>query len=185
MRRAAEETGLSWQAPALRQTGPEALDPTGRVGDIWLRKALAQDLEAIGHNEQAAYAFPWTRGNFDDALAAGYDLWCLASADGLIGHAALMWSPDEVHLLNITIAPSRQGRGLGRALLRWLCRDALARGAGRMLLEVRPSNAVAMALYEQEGFACIGLRKGYYPSWNNSREDARVYVRVLTDPFPS
>jgi len=50
---------------------------------------------------------------------------------------------------------------------------ARAAGGRQMFLEVRPSNAPALALYEKAGFATIGRRKGYYPA-ANGREDALV-----------
>jgi len=50
----------------------------------------------------------------------------------------------------------------------------LAHGFGSLLLEVRPSNAGAIALYRRVGFAEIGRRKRYYPAENSTREDALV-----------
>lgn len=92
-----------------------------------------------------------------------------------------MWLPDEVHLLNLSVTSPMQGRGYGREMLRWLLRDASARGARGMLLEVRPSNTRAIALYRSSGFESIGLRRGYYPA-ENGREDAQVLFRRLPAP---
>lgn len=137
------------------------------------------DLDAVARVESEIYPFPWTPGNFGDSLEAGYDAWIFESAQGLIGYAVLMWIPDEVHLLNISVATELQGRGYGRAMLEWLCEDAGRRGALSMLLEVRPSNRVARALYESMDFSAIGLRKRYYPAQGGSREDAIVLRREL------
>lgn len=139
------------------------------------------DLDAVMAVEQAVYPFPWTRGNFADSIVAGYDAWVFSDDGGLFGYAVAMWVPEEIHLLNISIAEGRQGRGLGRSVLRALCADAAARGAGTMLLEVRPSNGAARALYESEGFALVGVRRRYYPAAGGSREDALVLTRSLRD----
>jgi ribosomal-protein-alanine N-acetyltransferase len=81
---------------------------------------------------------------------------------------------EEMHLLNLTVAPAWQGRGLARRLLDVLlqrCRDA---HAATLWLEVRASNQRARALYRQRGFSEVGLRKGYYPAAHGTREDAVV-----------
>ncbi|HYF59775.1 MAG TPA: ribosomal protein S18-alanine N-acetyltransferase, partial [Burkholderiaceae bacterium] len=98
---------------------------------------------------------------------------------GLLGYAIVMWLPDEVHLLNLSVDAPWQGVGLGAAMLDWLGADARARGALTMLLEVRPSNTTALRLYERKGFHRIGLRRRYYPAHEGTREDAIVMVRRL------
>lgn len=143
------------------------------------RRMTPDDLDAVMLIEQAVYPFPWTRGNFSDSIDSGYDCWVFESEARLAGYAVVMWLPDEVHLLNISVDGKRQGLGLGRAILRALCADADARGARSMLLEVRPSNATARALYASESFELIGIRKRYYPSDGDSREDALVMRRSL------
>lgn len=138
------------------------------------RPMLESHLEAVMLIERTVYPFPWTRGNFSDSIAAGYDAWVVEDSDGILAYAVLMWLPEEIHLLNITIAAQRQRQGLGRMLLGDLCADAAARGARSMLLEVRPSNDPAKQLYASEGFELIGVRKRYYPAADGAREDALV-----------
>ena len=144
-----------------------------------VRPMRAEDLDRVHANERAVYAFPWSRGNFADSLSAGYDAWVFENADGMVGYAIVMWLPDEVHLLNISVDASRQGRGYGRAMLRWLYRNAAGRGARSILLEVRPSNLPARSLYLSEGFEQIGVRRRYYPAPGDAREDALVLRRML------
>jgi [ribosomal protein S18]-alanine N-acetyltransferase len=126
--------------------------------------------------EQDIYEFPWTIGNFRDALAADYACWEYWNELDLVGYAIVMSAPDEVHLLNLSVARALQGRGYGGRMLAHLL-DA-ARGVERMLLEVRPSNEVARKLYEREGFVEIGRRRGYYPALNG-REDAIILAKTL------
>lgn len=136
------------------------------------------DLDAVTAAEADLHAFPWSRGNFSDSLASGYGGW-LARLDGdLAGYAVVMPVVDEVHLLDISILKACQGQGFGGEFLEFLCLRAREEGKTAMLLEVRPSNVAAVALYSRAGFRKIGLRKGYYPA-EQGREDALVMVRPL------
>lgn len=133
----------------------------------------AADLDYVVAVEQRSYPFPWTYGVFVDSLAAGYRAWVGREKGSIIAYALMMTVLDEVHLLNITVAPERQGRGLGRALLSHLIADVRALGSKIMYLEVRPSNINALEMYRRFGFIVIGERRGYYPA-ANGREDAIV-----------
>ncbi|AKJ27613.1 ribosomal protein S18-alanine N-acetyltransferase [Caldimonas brevitalea] len=126
--------------------------------------------------EQAAYEFPWTRGNFIDSLHAGYDAQLLMRDDGtLIGYFVAMAGVDEMHLLNLTVTPSFQRQGHALRLLDALCDLARSeRGAHQLWLEVRVSNLRARAVYDRYGFRSVGLRRGYYPAAAGRREDAIV-----------
>ncbi|NLD54009.1 MAG: ribosomal protein S18-alanine N-acetyltransferase [Burkholderiaceae bacterium] len=138
------------------------------------------DLDEVMRHEVEIYDFPWTRGNFSDSLAAGYDAWCfIDEARRLAGYSVLMWSPDEVHLLNLSVVRARQGRGQGEWSLRWIADDVGRRGATALLLEVRPSNARALRLYDRVGLERIGVRRGYYPFFDGRREDAIVMRGTL------
>ncbi|MBX9431058.1 ribosomal protein S18-alanine N-acetyltransferase [Ralstonia pseudosolanacearum] len=133
----------------------------------------ALDVAAVAAVEQAAFAFPWSRGNFEDSLKSGHlGIVLRDGGNQVAGYLILMPVVDEMHLLNVTVAPAWQRQGLGRWLLR--AAQALAHGFASLLLEVRPSNAGAIALYRRVGFAEIGRRKRYYPAENNTREDALV-----------
>lgn len=152
---------------------------------------VAADLLDVSQIEARIFQAPWTRGNFADSLKAGYDCWVFESDPlhapletvRLLGYAVLMWTPDDLHLLNLSVNDSVQGRGLGKSFLSWLIRDARSRGATHLLLEVRPSNLPALRLYERAGFQRIGLRRGYYPAENGHREDA-IVMRRRIDTLP-
>ena len=89
----------------------------------------------------------------------------------LVGHAALYVVADEGHVTSVAVAPDHQRMGIGRVLLAALCRDAERRGLVAMTLEVRVSNAAAIALYRGFGFAPSGVRPGYYA---DDGEDALI-----------
>jgi ribosomal-protein-alanine N-acetyltransferase len=148
------------------------------------RAMTAADLDTVMAIEVTAYPHPWTRGNFIDSLAAGYEARLRQDADGaLIGYFVAQPGFEETHLLNLTVAPAWQRQGHGRALLDRLAAWAHARGDLALLLEVRQSNTGARQLYERHGFVQVGTRRGYYPTDRPQREDAVVMRRkVLGDP---
>jgi len=142
---------------------------------VMLRDMTQADIDAVLSIEQAVQAYPWTRGNFVDALNSGY-MCSLDEAGGEIrGYAVLMPVLDEAELLNIGVAAAWQRKGLGRTLLNEMLQAARARNMKRVFLEVRPSNVAANALYRCAGFGVIGVRHDYYQNANGS-EDALVMV---------
>lgn len=138
-----------------------------------LRGMQIADLDEVLAIEQRAYPFPWTRGNFIDSLAAGYAARLLCAPDGqALGYFLAMQGAGELHLLNITVRPEQQGRGLALAMLDALCQLARELDCGQIWLEVRQSNARARHVYARYGFAEVGLRPRYYPAAQGQREDA-------------
>jgi ribosomal-protein-alanine N-acetyltransferase len=137
------------------------------------------DLDEVYALEKSVYPHPWSRGNFSDSLASGYQAWVLREQGELAGYFLLMAALDEAHLLNVSVAASRQGQGLGRYLLDKVAACARGRDAESVLLEVRPSNLRALKVYQRYGFAEIGRRRAYYPAHNGQREDAIVMRYTL------
>jgi [ribosomal protein S18]-alanine N-acetyltransferase len=138
-----------------------------------LRQMHALDVEPVMEIERRIHPHPWTHGNFTDALDSRY-IGKVAELDGnMIGYAVLMPAMDEAHLLNIGIDAKYQGKGLGSELLQKMLELARETGIRRIILEVRPSNTAAMALYSKGGFREIGIRRGYYAA-ASGREDAIV-----------
>jgi ribosomal-protein-alanine N-acetyltransferase len=155
-----------------------ALAPAARA--IALRRMQPDDLPAVLAVEQAAYPTPWSDGIFRDCLRVGHCCLVAEDHDRLIGHAVMMVAAGECHLLNLCVHPRWQGRGLGRRLLRRVLALARRRDADTAFLEVRSSNAMAIGLYESEGFNEVGRRRGYYPTADGEwREDAVVMARAL------
>ncbi len=137
------------------------------------------DLDWVVANESDLHAFPWTRGNFIDALTAGYSTYILRSDDTPVAYSVMLVVLDEAHLLNISVVRPAQRRGHANFMLCHLFEDARSHGAAQMFLEVRPSNEAALALYRRHGFEAVGRRKRYYPAPNGTREDAIVMRRGL------
>lgn len=131
------------------------------------------DLTEIIAVERRAYPVPWTHGNFVDSLATGYPAEVLRSAHAeLLGYWVAMLGVDELHLLNITVAPVWQRRGLAVAMINRLVAECRRRGLAQLWLEVRLSNERAREVYGRYGFSEAGRRRAYYPVPQGPREDA-------------
>jgi len=154
--------------------------PVRHVAGHTLRPMTLASLEGVVALENEVYAFPWTRGNFVDSLAAGYVAWTLNGSGGeLLAYCVAMRGASEMHLLNITVAASARRQGHARRLLDALvdeCRDVQAE---RLWLEVRLANVEAQRTYLRLGFTKVGVRKGYYPAPGGTREDAVVMSRII------
>lgn len=147
-----------------------AVFKTMEAGFEPMSEARLDEVVAI---EAAAYDHPWTRGNFADSLRSGYQAQLLCAGDVVLGYFVAMKGVDEVHLLNITVAPAHQGEGWGRVMLDALALWARGQGTQWLWLEVRVTNLRAQQVYQRYGFRRVGDRKNYYPAFNG-REDAIV-----------
>lgn len=145
------------------------------------RPMRVHDVEAVAQIEKQAYEFPWTPGIFRDCLRAQYGCWVLAHGDLLLGYGILSVAAEEAHVLNVAVLPSHQGLGHGRSLMRKLLDVARWHRVRSIYLEVRPSNACAIHLYDALGFHEIGRRPNYYPA-RRGREDAIVMAMEFTAP---
>lgn len=142
------------------------------------RQMTEADLVCVVCIEEAVHRHPWTRGNFVDCLAEGHQCWVVLRGGQTVGYGVVGIAAGEAHLLNLSIASASQRQGLGAEFTRFLVGLAREGGASRLILEVRPSNAAARALYASYGFAEIGVRRGYYPE-GEAREDAVVMALEL------
>lgn len=136
------------------------------------------DLDAVMEIESRAYDFPWTQGIFRDCLRVGYCCWCY-EIDGLIqGYGVMSVAAGESHILNISVRPESQRQGIGSKLMKHFVQLARRHDADTVMLEVRPSNKLAIKLYEKLGFNEIGVRRNYYPA-HQGREDALLLALSL------
>ena len=137
------------------------------------------DLDDVMRIERLSYGHPWSRGAFEDSIAGGYQMQRLLAGNALLGYFVAMLGVDEVHLLNITVAPAFQRQGWAHVMLDALAIWAQGQRADWLWLEVRVGNQRAIEVYEAQGFARVGLRKKFYPAVNGLREDAIVMSRSL------
>ena len=130
--------------------------------------------------ENGAHAYPWSEKVMQRYLLKPDCVWLLEQDGQHLGHAVVTLIAGEAELLMMTVAPEFQGQGFGRRLLEQVLQQLRAAGAECMFLEVRESNAPAIALYEGIGFGENGRRRGYYPAPGGS-EDALLYSMDLSD----
>jgi ribosomal-protein-alanine N-acetyltransferase len=152
-------------------------DSMSRRDLMRIRRMTVSDLPSVAAIEKKGYQFPWGEDIFRDCLKARYDCWVCEERDKVLGYCIASVAVGEAHVLNLCVDPDEQGQGIGRKLLENLIDSARGR-AETVFLEVRPSNTVAIALYENMGFNEIGIRKGYYPA-ENGREDALMLALEL------
>ncbi|HYZ27953.1 MAG TPA: ribosomal protein S18-alanine N-acetyltransferase [Thermoleophilaceae bacterium] len=125
--------------------------------------------------ERRSFPTPWSLAMFVLELSKASGI-CLAAveADELIGYCVCSRYDTVWHLMNVAVDPDRRREGIAAALLTRLFEEA-DRPGEQYTLEVRPSNAGAIALYESFGFKRAGVRKGYY---HDNKEDALIMWRT-------
>ncbi len=131
-------------------------------------------LDAVTALELQAHAHPWQKSHFADCLASAYQTQLLMAGDTLLGYFVAMKGVDEVHLLNLTVAPAHQRQGWARLMLDALALWSSGQGAQWLWLEARQSNTRAIHIYKAHGFRAVGVRRQYYPAASGTREDAVV-----------
>jgi len=136
------------------------------------------DLAAAFAIEQRSHAFPWSENTFASNQGDRYLNLGLNTDGTLAAFAITQVVLDEATLFNIAVDPAFQRRGLGRELLEHLIQTLEQRDVFTLWLEVRASNAPAIALYESLGFNEATIRRNYYPT-ASGREDAIVMALPL------
>jgi ribosomal-protein-alanine N-acetyltransferase len=123
--------------------------------------------------EQQVYPRPWSSSLFlsELALRSTRAYYVARVGRALVGYAGVMMTLDEAHVTTIAVDPRRHRSKIGTRLLLVLAREAIARGATMLTLEVRMSNDGAKDMYRRFGFGPVGVRKNYYQEVN---EDALV-----------
>ena len=146
-----------------------------------IRFLATSDIDRIMEIEWAAYAFPWTRGIFEDCIRVGYDCRGLQLGSRLIGYSVSTQFAAECHLLNLCVEPAWQRRRFGSLLLENTIQQARVGHCSSVFLEVRPSNRAGLSLYRKRGFYIVGERPDYYRA-ENGRESAIVMRLDLDEP---
>ena len=130
-------------------------------------------LRSVLRIEALVYPRPWSHSLFLSELALrGSRAYFVARVGrDVVGYAGIMLTGPDAHVTTIAVDPARHRQKVGTRLLLVLTREALARGARNMTLEVRLSNQGAQELYRQFGYSLVGVRKNYY---QETQEDALV-----------
>lgn len=146
---------------------------------LYFRPMYIGDVPRVISLENEVYEFPWSERIFRDCIRVGYDCWLVLELNKIVGHAVLSVAAGECHMLNLSIAKQHQGKGWGKIFIGFLLEIARKKHADVMMLEVRPSNTLAINCYNSSGFNEIGCRKDYYPA-PGGKEDALLFARQIS-----
>lgn len=163
-------------AKPTNPTRPTRRKPKARIA---ITPMVEADLAEVIAIERASFRSPWTRQSFLFDLRDNPFAQSIVARDrkgSLVGYGCSWHAHEELRINNVAVLETSRGGGVGRAILRRMIDEGRKAGCRIALLEVRPSNAVARALYASEGFEEIGRRKDYYRA---EKEDALVLALEL------
>lgn len=146
--------------------------------EVRIRPMSYEDLSHVSDIERRSYDFPWSHGVFRDCLLAGYQCIVLERDGEVSGYGILSVAAGEAHILNLCVKPEFRSHGYGEQLLDEMLFRARTSSVREIFLEVRPSNANALALYKKKGFYQVANRPAYYQA-HDGREDAAVLAKKL------
>ena len=134
------------------------------------------EVEAI---ERACFSMPWSLESFKEELINPGAVYAVAEKDGRVAwYGGMRGAAGEYYIDNIAVAEEYRRQGIGRQIMSYLVGWAGKHGGLFVSLEVRPSNAPAIALYESLGFKRAGLRRGFY---EKPREDGLIYTLTFKE----
>ena len=126
----------------------------------------------VAELEKLCFADPWSEKSIASELGNIWALWIVAMEDDrVVGYIGSQSCGDETDVMNVAVHPDYRRRGIAESLIGVLVTELKNRGSRALMLEVRVSNAPAIALYEKLGFYQVGCRKNYY---RNPKEDALI-----------
>lgn len=144
---------------------------------VTIRPAAHSDLPALAALESACFAHPWSEKSLAETLGNGRSLFLLAEQAGEpLGYLGMEYVLDEGGITNVAVFPAHRRQGIADALINELLHCAAALGLSTVTLEVRETNAPAIALYQKHDFVPVGRRKNYYTS---PTEDAILMTVTL------
>ncbi len=143
--------------------------------EIVFQTMTEADLDDILVVENVSHTHPWSIGIFQDCLRVGYYSQILKNGKDIIAYGVMSIAVEEAHIFNVCVSSMYRGKGFGLQMMEHLLEVAKEKNAKSVFLEVRPSNEVAIQLYNKIGFLEVGIRKDYYPA-KNGREDALIFA---------
>ena len=144
---------------------------------ITIREARPDEIEALipllRQAEESERALRWSLANLSDAVYRADD------DDRLIGAATMQWRADPCELVELAVAPERQGQGVGRAIVAWLLAEARRRGKRQMLVGTANSSIGNIAFYQKCGFRMDHVRKDYFWYYREPRYENGIRIRDM------
>ena len=142
-----------------------------------LKRMTDAHVSQVAEIEKLCFSDPWSENSIASELDNRLSLWLVAvDGDTVAGYIGSQSVLDEADMMNVAVHPDYRRQGIGRDLVLALADALKEKGIRGLMLEVRQSNAPAIALYESLGFCQVGLRPNYY---RNPKEDALILRKVL------
>ena len=140
-----------------------------------IRRMQTWDVPQVTSIERAVFSVPWSEQGFFDTLFMENVRFYVAEENFVVyGYCGIYLAADEGEITNVAVLSSKRRKGLGKQMMEYMLADCEKEGINQFVLEVRCSNAPAIALYENMGFHVIGTRKNFY---EQPVEDALVMLR--------
>ena len=133
------------------------------MGRLTFRAMTTEDADAVAEIEEKSFAMPWKRDDFWREAQNELATYIVGELDGkIVAYAGAWVSFNQAEVMSVAVEPELRGQGIGTILFGELIQAVKARGATAITLEVRPSNAAAIKLYQSFGLRSVGRRRGYY-----------------------
>ena len=127
------------------------------------RMMTVEDVDRVTEIEAQSFAMPWSRNLFMGEALNEDAVYIVGELDGrTVCYAGAWLSFGDAEVMSVAVDPKFRGRGFGTALFGRLIEEVKKMGATAITLEVRPSNAAAIRLYEKFGLRSVGRRPHYY-----------------------
>ena len=145
---------------------------------IEIKNMTQAHVPQIAEIEKLCFSDPWSEKSVASELENRLSLWLVAmDGDRIAGYVGSQSVLDEADMMNVAVHPDYRRQGIGRDLVLALAEALQKKGIRGLMLEVRQSNAPAIALYKQLGFGQVGLRPNYY---RNPKENALILRKELS-----
>ena len=141
----------------------------GKEGTVTITFMNKEDIDQVLAIENASFSMPWSKNLFLSEFRSPLVSTLMVALSGapvrtVIGYVVFWHVADEMHILNLAVAPVFRRQGTSRKLVLAAIKRAFGKGAKRAFLEVRASNAAAQKLYSSLGFTGTSVRREYYDS---------------------
>ncbi len=137
----------------------------------------AEHLDNLAELEKLCFSDPWTREGLEAELSSDTAFFAVAEQEGCaVGCAGMHCVCGECYIDKVVVHPDYRRQGLARGLVQYLIEQAIKQSGEFITLEVRESNAPAIALYQKLGFEPVGTRKNFYSA---PRENALLMTKFL------
>lgn len=142
-----------------------------------IEKMTLAHVPAVAELEKICFSDPWSERSIASELNNPLSLWLIAVVDGRVaGYIGSQSVPPEADVMNVAVYPEFRRQGIAEALVRALVAELQTCNHESLTLEVRASNAQAIALYQKLDFVQVGRRPNYY---RHPREDALILQKKI------